>query len=403
MLDPEVGRAPSKSSPVSPIRALLRDAEGRAVAFVFAAAALLFANWAARIPAVQEALALSPSALGVALTGAPLGGLVAMLAIGPLTSRLGAGRMTYVAGLALCAAAVLPALAPSFAGLLLALACIGVASGLLNVAMNAVATSVEARLGRPVLAACHGFYSLGGGLGAAIGAVAAGMGVPLPFHLVVVGGLIGLALQGLRKALCAAAPPEATAAHEGPVFALPTGPLFGVAVVGFLMLIGEGAMADWSAVYLRVGLGTSAGVAALGYAAFSLTMAAGRFAGDRAVERLGSTGVVRGGALLAAAGLGGAVLLGHPVAALVGFACAGLGYAGVAPVLYRAGAQAPGSSAGTGIAAVASASTAGFLAGPPLIGFVAEGIGLAGALGLIAALAALAAVLAKWALAKTRG
>jgi fucose permease len=134
--------------------------------------------------------------------------------------------------------------------------------------------------------------------------------------------------------------------------------------MALLALLAEGSMGDWSAVYLRLSLGTSAGLAAVGFAAFQLTMAAGRFAGDRLVERLGSKTVVRASGSMAAIGLGGALIVGSPIAAIIGCACVGLGLSNLIPMLFRAAAQIPGISAGHGIAAVSTAGYCGFLAGP---------------------------------------
>ena len=385
------------------LRTLLADASGRAVALVFATNSIVFGGWFVRIPEVKERLALSEGELGLALLGLPIGALFIMLVTGSLVARFGAGRTTLVATLAFCASVVTPALAVSLWTLFAALLLVGFCSGAMDVAMNAEAAAVEERLGRPIMAACHGFFSLGGMIGAGLGAVLVSVGVPLVLHLAATGLVMAVLVASQRKVLIGAAPVERTSADEAEVtFALPRGVLFGPAVMAFCVLVGEGAMADWSAVYLKENLLASAGVAGLGYAVFSLTMAVGRFLGDDLVARFGDAQIVRGGAFLAALGLGLAVLVPLPAAAIVGFAAVGFGYAGVVPILFRAGAKAPGFSAGTGIAAVASAGYAGFLAGPPVIGFVAELVGLGGGLALVAVLSAGVALAAPRALAAIR-
>ena len=143
-------------------------------------------------------------------------------------------------------------------------------------------------------------------------------------------------------------------------------------------------MADWSAVYLRNVLGTGAGLAAAGFAAFSLMMALGRLSGDRLVGWLGPVATVRLGAAVAGVGLGLSLLFGNPLAAIVGFGCVGLGLANLVPVLFSAAGRTPGVAPGTGIAAVATLGYLGWLAGPPVIGLLAELITLAGALGVVA-------------------
>jgi fucose permease len=151
-------------------------------------------------------------------------------------------------------------------------------------------------------------------------------------------------------------------------------------------------MADWSAVYLHDTLGASPAVAAIGFAAFSLAMAAGRFTGDALVGRLGPRLVLRAFSAVAAAGLAGALLIGHPVAGVVGCALVGLGIANVIPVLFSAAARVPGVEPGRVLAAVATTGYLGFLAGPPLIGLVAEVAGLAVGLGFVSGACAVVAV-----------
>ena len=142
-------------------------------------------------------------------------------------------------------------------------------------------------------------------------------------------------------------------------------------------------MADWSGVYLRNNLLTGEGLAAAGYAAFSLAMAAGRFLGDGLSARFGPVTLVRAGGILAATGLAVALVFGQPVAALIGFGCVGTGFATVVPMVFTAAGRTPGISPGVAIASVTTLGYLGFLAGPPVIGFVAELIGLREALGIL--------------------
>jgi fucose permease len=277
------------------------------------------------------------------------------------------------------------------AGLLL----VGLTDGVLNVAMNARANAVEDARGTPILSTCHGFFSVGGMLGAGIGSATAALGIPLGASLVGI-GLVGVAVIGAhRHGLL----DGLSTLSAGPVVALPNRALLGLALLAFCVLLCEGAVSNWSAVYLRNGLGTSAAVAALGYASFSFAMAIGRFYGDRLTGRFGARRVVQIGGLLAAFGLWGGALVGHPVAALLGFALMGLGYATLIPVLFRAAAQAPGLAPGTSLAAVASAGYLGLFVGPPALGGVADGWGLSWVIGLLAVLSAFVAGSARWVLA----
>jgi fucose permease len=237
----------------------------------------------------------------------------------------------------------------------------------------------------------HGLFSLGGLAGAGIGGIILSLGISPAAHVLVMSLLLLiLALVALRGLLPASVD---QVSHE-PVLALPSGPILGLSILAFFTLVGEGAMADWTAVYLRNVLQANPGLAAAGFAAFSLTMAIGRLTGDRLVQYFGPVRLVRLSASLAAIGLGIALLLAHPVAAIIGFGCVGLGLSNVVPVLFSAAGRMPGVSAGSGIAAVATAGYSGFLVGPPLIGFAAEVITLGGALGLVVIFIGLVAVFA---------
>jgi fucose permease len=167
--------------------------------------------------------------------------------------------------------------------------------------------------------------------------------------------------------------------------------LIGLGALAFCGLLAEGAMGDWSAVYLHDTLGSSPALAATGFAAFSLAMAAGRFAGDRLVGRFGSERVLRASSTVAALGLTGALLIGRPGAAIVGCGLVGLGFANVIPILFSAAGRTEGVQAGTAIAAVATTGYLGFLAGPPAIGLGAEAFGMPIALGIVGLLCALIA------------
>src|SRR5262249_6957053 len=194
-----------------------------------------------------------------------------------------------------------------------------------------------------------------------------------------------LALPGLAR-------PQPAHHDPGPAVARPSGTLVTLGFLALLGLLAEGAMADWSAVYLHDTLGASPSTAAIAFAVFSLAMALGRFTGDGLVERLGPRRVLRGSSAVAAAGLAGALLLGHPAIGVVGCGFVGLGIANIIPILFSAAARVPGVPPGRALAAVATTGYLGFLAGPPLIGIVAEAAGLATGLGLVSGACAIIAL-----------
>jgi MFS family permease len=355
-----------------------------AVVAYFVLAGLSFSAWAVRIPDVKAALRLDDATLGLALLGTATGSVVAMTASGWTIARFGSHRVTTTAALLTCAALVLPVLAPSAPLLFAALFVFGAAYGALDVAMNAQAAAVEERWGKPIMSSFHGAFSAGALVGSFIAAVIAGRGVaPVP-HLLGTGLVLAL-LALVASRFLVTAPAES--ADDGPTFALPVGPLASLGALAFGVLLAEGAVADWGAVYLRDVLGATAAAGGLGYTAFSLTMAAGRFAGDGLVQRLGPVRVIRGGGVLVALGLGVALLAGSVPIALIGFALVGAGLAAAFPVLISAAGRTPGVPTGTAIAAVATAGYTGFLVGPPAIGLVSSAFG-----GLQAGLAVVALV-----------
>ncbi|WP_437738231.1 MFS transporter [Sorangium sp. So ce1335] len=367
----------------------------RAVSVMFLANGIAFASWAARVPAVRERLGLRDSALGLALLGIAVGAILAFRAAGPLVARAGSRRVTRVSAMLLCAALPLPALAPSFNALVAALVLLGASNGLMDVAMNAQAVEVERRHGRPILASVHGMFSLGGLIGAGFGALAAGWAVSPAVHLLAVAAVLAVVVLDAGGALTADARPEApAAAAAGAPGVSRSTQLVLLGLIAFCSSVGEGAMANWSAVYLRDELHTSAAVAATGYAVFSLAMLLGRFSGDGLTQRFGAERVVRAAGLLVAGGLGAALLANVPIALLLGFGCVGAGLSVVVPLVFRAGASAPDVAPGKALATLATMSYGGFLAGPPVIGLLADRFTLRGGLAVVVALVLVIAALA---------
>ena len=382
---------PGVNGPVSKVLARSLRAARLAVFAVFAVNGLCFASFGVRIPAVQENLSLGEGLLGIALLGFAFGSLPAMPVAGWLSSRFGSRPVVGASALLLPGAFVLAAVAPGLPTLLAALVLVGAVTGVLDVSMNAHASTVEKGYGRRIMSSFHAAYSLGGLAGAAIGGLVASAGVGVAPHLL---GVSALSAAAAALACTALLPASADRGETSdPAFARPTRALVGLGVISFCVLLGEGAMADWSAVYLSTVLATGPGFAAAGYAAFSLTMAAGRLFGDRLADALGPATLVRLGGVVAAAGLAFGLLVATPPAALVGFAGVGLGLSVVFPTALGAAGRAKG-GAGPAIAAVSTTGYFGFLVGPPTIGFLAEGTDLGTALSLIVVLSATVALLA---------
>jgi MFS family permease len=376
----------------------MREERGRGVGWARAGVSAIFAlngagagNWVARIPAIRDDLHLDTQTLGLALLGLAVGSLLGLPLSGALLARFGSRRMATVAGFAYCACLVLPPLAVNAATLGLALVALGAAAGILDVSMNAAGAAVEQRWHTSIMSSFHAAFSFGGLLGAALGGFAAGRGLSPLAHLALA-AIVGFGLMVLatRPLL----PPDASERHAGPVFALPTRGLALLGLIGFAALLGEGAIADWSGIFLRDARAADPATAAYGFAAFSLCMAIGRLAGDWLVGRIGTVNTVRGGGLVAAAGLATALLGPSVGLALVGFAGVGLGLSIVFPLLVSAAARRNEVPCGAAIGAVSTLGYFGFLAGPPLLGFVAHGTSIGTALWIVVALCAGIAALA---------
>jgi MFS family permease len=360
-----------------------------AVATIFCLNGVALANWIARIPDAKQQLGLSEQLLGLVLLCAAVGALLAQPTVGWLIGRVGSRRMTSLMVVAFCLSIVLPGLAADMLSLMLALFVVGACNGGLDVAMNAQAALVEQRYARPIMSSFHGLWSIGGLIGAAVGGLVAAQGVAIASHL------LGVAVVATIVAVLATRWLVTDAGDRrdaGPSFALPPPALLLLGFIAFGVLFCEGAIADWSGVYLRESLGSSPGIAATGFAAFSLLMAVGRLAGDGLALRLGAAWVVRVGGALVALGIGLVVASDLPLIAIVGFGLIGAGLACSFPLLLSAAARTPGVAASTAIAAIATAGYTGFLVGPPLLGTVAEALTLRVALGLLGIVGVLVAV-----------
>ena len=380
---------PSSAPAASAARAI--RAARIAIGGLFFLCGVAFACWASRIPQVQEALALSPAALGAAIAGLGAGSFVAMPVSGWLTIRAGSRRVSSSAAIACSASLILPALAWDVVTLACALTVFGAAIGVLDVAMNAQAVELEHRVGRPIMSGLHALFSAGGMTGAALGGVIASWHVPVTTHFTVAALVLVATAAALRPSLIEAPRPEP--GHAGRRLRL-SPPLVGLSVLAACVMIGEGAMADWTPVYLATVIGTGPGLAASGYAVFSAAMMVCRLVGDRLTERVGRVRLVRLGTLLAAAGMAAALVLGTLPAALAGFVCVGAGFSVAVPLVFSAAGRLDSRSAGPGLAAVTTAGYLGFLTGPPIIGVVAQAFTLPLAMFIIVLLALVGTALA---------
>ncbi|TVZ07059.1 MFS transporter [Trebonia kvetii] len=391
--------------------------------------------WLARVPAAKTQAHLSDGTLGIALFAVPVGLVLGAALAERLVDRAGSSVLVRVTGLASCVGTTLPGFAHNLPVLMAALFVIGVAVGTLDVSQNAQGVRVEAAYGRPVMTSMHAFYSLGAILGSLAGGGFALAGIGLLPSLAAAGitGLIVDATAGFWLLPETPEPPNEPRGTQGQLYwpdgtqgqndsglaaprasseALATVPsstqvtpavvdrrqvrrlVLALGVLGICGLICEGAAGDWSAVYLRDNLGTSAGLAAFGFAAFSVTMTVGRAVGDRLIHRFGVVTVIRTSGVIATAGIALALSTRVPAVTIAGFTAFGAGLSIVVPQVFAAGGRADPERPGSGLARVVGLGYTGMAAGPAIIGVVANQIGLHLALVVLVVLAAWIAVAA---------
>jgi len=352
----------------------------RATLLIFLSCGIGVASWAPMVPLAKHRLVINEADLGLILLLLGGGAIVTMPVVGLLVSRIG-NRMVILVG-ALLVALVLPLLTTldTPASLGAALFFFGAGIGALDVAMNAHAVVVQQKVGKPVMSMFHAMFSVGG----LIGSIGLGLlmlpGLSPTVSAMIISMLLVIVTVTQYKHIL----PVEAGAGGGHAFRFPKGPVILLGVFCFIFFLSEGAMLDWSALFLKDSRGFGPAMAGAGYAVFSVAMAIMRFSGDGLVHKYGASKVVFYGAVVAAVGLLIAVIVPGPVAALGGFMMIGFGAANVVPVLFSAAGNVQGSAPGVALAAVTSLGYAGQLAGPALIGFVAYFVRLPVALGLLA-------------------
>jgi hypothetical protein len=366
----------------------------------WATAGVFFVNGAGvgtllpHVPYLKDRLDISKGVLGLCLFAMTAGALVAMPVAGQVLNRRPSRQVVRAAIVAYAATLALPLLAPTPVALAALLCVVGTANGTIDVAQNAHGAALERDMGRPVMSSLHAGWSLGGVAGAGGSALAAAAGLdPRIYMAGAAAVLVVIALAAGRRI-----------GHAGVVAEQGHGlvalPPRGVVVLGLLcilVMLTEGAMTDWSALYLQGDLGTGAALAAMGFAAYQSGMAVGRVGGDALAARVGPEGLLRGGAALATIALGGLLAAATPAAALPGMALTGLGMANGVPLLFSAAGRT--ATPGPAIAAVSTMGYVAFLGGPPFLGFLGDAIGLPGALATICLATGVVALLGKRAFA----
>jgi predicted MFS family arabinose efflux permease len=363
----------------------IRDIPGRqeqlSTRIVFFIAGFGTAAWAPLVPFAKARANIDDGLLGLLLLCLGAGSVVAMPLAGALAARFGCRLVIALSTGLICLTLPFLATVSVLPQLVASLLIFGAGVGCLDVSMNIQAVIVERASGQTMMSGFHGLFSLGGIAGAAGLTVLLGAGAsPLTAVLCVIAGIaVALALSASHLL-------PYGSKTEGPTFALPHGPVLFIGVLCFILFLTEGALLDWSAVFLTSVRGMDASQAGFGYAAFALTMTTGRLTGDRVVRRVGPIRIVIFGALCAAAGVALATLISYWQVALLGYALVGLGCSNIVPVLFSSVGRQTIMPENVAVPAITTLGYAGILVGPAAIGFVSHSTNLQTAFMILALL-----------------
>lgn len=352
-----------------------------AVTTYFFVNGFLYANWAARLPEMQQFYNISNTRLGSLLLTMAAGAILAMPFTGWLTTRFSTRTVTILAGLGFCISVPFLVISPSFWIYTSVFFMMGLFSGAMDVAMNGQAVFVERLYAKPIMSSFHAMFSIGMALGAGAGALFAKFTLPLWDHLLLV-SLIGLGSHLLAFRYLIRDQPEQSTGRGGH-FQLPTKAILPLGIMAFCGMTGEGAMADWSAIFMNTVVGQNEAFSALTFGTFAAAMTIGRLFGDHFTGRYGARQVLIFDSSLALVGLG--LLLAFPLiwTTFLGFFLTGLGLSTVVPIVYSKAGNTPGVGPSAGIAMATTIGYTGFFVGPPVIGFLSDLYGLRFALTMV--------------------
>jgi MFS family permease len=358
-----------------------------AVGWYFFVNGVIFSSWFARIPEIQDRLRLDAGHLGAALLVAAAGTVIGLLWMERRLDTYGSHRVVVVAAVVVELGLIGPGLAPSLGWLMASLLLFGLAGGVVNVAMNAQAVALDRVARRPIMSYFHALYSLGGLIGAGLGALALALGIGATTTFILV-GTTGAAVSAAAGSWVMPSPTVVPGREDpgtGPAMKLGSRIVL-VGLCCFACLMAEGIVVDWAGVYLRTDLGAARQLVPSGLIAFPVAMLIARVGGGRVTARFGATAVVRTCGLLAAGGILLFVLAQNWVAGVLGLWVFGLGLACLTPQMFRWAGEGAASMTGRAVARVAVFGYIGLLGGPPIIGSLAQVVGLRRALGVLVVL-----------------
>ena len=333
----------------------------------------MYANWASRLPELQESLGITHSSLGTLLFTMAIGAVIGMPFTGWLALRFGSASVTKVFAVVLCSAIAMIGFPSTFALESVVFFIIGLFNGGMDVTMNEQAVLVERLWKKPIMSSFHGLWSVGMASGAGTGALFSKSHTELSVHFIAIAGVSLVTMMWASRYLIKGKPART---GEERAFVLPKRMIVPLGLIAFCGMLSEGSIADWSAIFMNKVIGATESFSALAFGAFGAGMTIGRFTGDYFTMRIGKKKLLLGDGLLAIAGL--AIALGFVSAwsTFVGFFIAGLGLATVVPLIYTTAGNAPGVSPSVGIAMATTIGYAGFFVGPPVIGYLADSFGL---------------------------
>lgn len=340
-----------------------------AVTIFYFCTGLIFSSWASRIPTIKNNLGISEGELGSLLLVMPIGEVATLALVGKLIANYGSKTMYKIGILAYATMLLAIPFATNFWSLAVILTLFGICSNTCNIAVNTQGVDVEKVYNKSIMSSFHGAWSLAGFVGALIGLIIMSFGIDIIPHFIMIFMIIVLLFLFFQKYMF---DDEAIEGEQKKGFAKPDKTLIQLGIIGFLGMATEGTMFDWSGVYFHEIVKAPEKWTTLGYAAFMITMATGRFVGDYFIERFGKQRILQISGILMGSGLLISVFFPSLVVCTMAFMLVGLGVACTVPTVYSVAGQHKTINSGVALAMVSSISFLGFLMGPPLIGYIAE-------------------------------
>jgi len=358
----------SRSQRLNPFEPFIHNPRYASIAWVFMIHGLPLSTWIVYIPWVKEKLSLTEGELGIGLFCYAMGAFIMMPLSSVFIRKWGDGKTTLYSTLVMCILFVLPLGAPTYLLLCISLFITGAFGGLMDISMNATASVLEKNATQYIMSGCHGFFSLGAMIGSGLGSLIASTGISPVYHMLLLNLLLIISQIPVAKHYIKIRESQASSSRRPK---LVIAPLIGLSAIAMAFMMAEGAIHDWSTVYMKEVVQTSTVLVGLGFAGFSFTMSIGRFYGDPIQEKLNLRQIILLGGITALGGLG-LILTTQLLWVVLGFTLVGLGLSGMVPVLFRAASKVENLSGAQGIATVAGVGYMGFLIGPVILGLIAE-------------------------------